>query len=216
MKEVRIATLTTSPHPTSTQHRSPTLPFPLEFPKTFIQLGEHSFTIRVANPSDAATWATTWQDQLRTNHRDDGEWHWQEHIERAETEPDALCLCVDGPNGIEALLSLRLFPNSSRLQAGCDTVYIEYVGVAPWNQAPPIGETRVKGLGRALIRIALALSMELGKEGRVGLHAKPDVEGFYQRLGFSEVGYEDEEDGKWLYFESTPEFASVFVKGRQA
>jgi ribosomal protein S18 acetylase RimI-like enzyme len=192
------------------------LPFPIQFPQTTIELGAHSFTLRTAHTSDAATWATTWQNQLRAHHRDDGEWHWQEHIERAETEADSLCLCVDGPNGLEAMLSLRLFPGSSRLQASCDTVYIEYVGVAPWNQSPPIGEARVKGLGRALIRIALALSMELGKEGRVGLHAKPDVEGFYRKLGFTEVGFEDEEDGKWLYFESTPEFASVFVKGRQA
>lgn len=100
----------------------------------------------------------------------------------------------------------------SRLAPSRDLVYIEYVAVAPWNRRDLKTSPRIRGVGKVLVRSAADLSIDLGLEGRIGLHSKPASEAFYREgLGLIDLGVEVVEDGKWVYFEATPEVARRFL-----
>ena len=165
-----------------------------------------------ATPADAAVWAETWQPSLAAHGRPSATWPWAEHIARAVTTPGWLCLAIRRGNNLDALMSLRLGRHESQLAPGADFVYIEYVGVAPIHQAPPLGRRLICGLGRTLVIVALAVSRTCGADGRVGLHSKPEVEAFYRRLGFEELGLDVTEDGTWRYFEMPPARAMLLLR----
>jgi hypothetical protein len=113
-------------------------------------------------------------------------------------------------------MSVRMGRGESQVTPGADVVYIEYVGVAPVHQAPPLGRRLIAGLGTTLVVVAIGLARACGAEGRVGLHSKPEVEDFYRRLGFDELGPDVTEDGTWLYFEMTPARAMLLVPPTEA
>ena len=186
---------------------------PIDFPVVHKTLGPQLALLRVALLDDIITWQETWQPLLQEKGQYDGEWPWKEHIEHALHHKDALCLAVVRGEELDALASFRIERGTSRLVPGKDLIYIEYVGTAPWNQASPVGDLQIRGLGKALLRIAVGLSKELGLEGRVGLHSKKEVEGFYRRIGMREVKPEDTGDGIWLYFETGPAEAETLLEG---
>jgi hypothetical protein len=183
--------------------------FPIQFPTSTVPLqhakrGELIATFREATEADVDLWEKTWQPQLRTHQRADGEWHWREHVAHASLSEEAYCFVLSGENELFGFVYLTREKNGSRAEASKDTVYVEYVGVAPEHQLPPVGQKNVAGIGRLLMLQTVRISMELGLEGRVGLHSKQEVEGFYKRLGMVPYTYEDTGDGKWLYFETGP------------
>jgi GNAT superfamily N-acetyltransferase len=87
-------------------------------------------------------------------------------------------------------------PKATRF--GSRLLYIEYLEVAPWNQSAA-GGPRIKGVGSALVVAALELSRAWGFHGRVGLHSLPQARGFYDRLGFVNLGPDDSCEG-FSYF----------------
>ena len=82
-------------------------------------------------------------------------------------------------------------------------VYVEYIAAAPWNrsniQAPP----RFKGCGGTLLEAAREWSRRIGAGGALGLHSKERACSFYERMGFVDLGRDDEENGLH-YFEFNP------------
>jgi hypothetical protein len=82
-------------------------------------------------------------------------------------------------------------------------LYIEYVEVAPWNwRIKEIGqERRFRGIGELLLREAIEKSMELGFNGRIGLHALPQAEGFYKSVLNMTLLGRDSEYQQLTYFE---------------
>lgn len=82
--------------------------------------------------------------------------------------------------------------------------------------APPIGTREVPGLGVVMMRQAARLAFDLGLEGRVGLHSKPESEGFYRRVGMTAMLREEAGDGTWLYFESEPSASRRLLESRDA
>jgi hypothetical protein len=184
-----------------------------DFPVVHQTKGEQIALLRVATLDDVGIWEKTWQPVLREKGQYDGEWPWHEHIEHALEHKDALCLAVIRGEELDALASFRIQRSTSRLEGGKDLIYIEYVGTAPWHQPPPVGELQIRGLGKMLLRLAVNLSKQLGLEGRVGLHSKKEVEGFYRKIGMHEVKREDTGDGTWLYFETGPAEAEELLKG---
>jgi len=163
--------------------------------------------LRDARVADLACWERDWKPRLLTAGHAGAGWPWQEHIERASTDAGRLCLAMARGDRVEALASLVFQPAESRLEPGAPIVYVEYVGTAPENQAPPIGSRAFRGLGGVLVREAVRLASQMGIDGRVGLHSKQEVEGFYEALGFTAVEREVTPDGKWLYFETDPQAA---------
>ena len=63
-------------------------------------------------------------------------------------------------------------------------------------QRPP----RYKGVGSVFLLFARTRSLELGYEGRVGLHSLPGTEKFYDNQGMLDLG-QDEDYDDLVYFE---------------
>jgi len=176
--------------------------------------GKVSVELRTATPSDTLAWERDWKPPLTQAGHPAALWPWADHIERAEREEGRLCIALARGARLEALASLVIEEANSRLEEGATIIYVEYVGVAPDHLPPPLGRRAVKGLGGILVAQAVRLSKEIGFQGRVGLHSKPEVEGFYSRLGFTSVALEKTPDGKWLYFETTVEQAEAILAER--
>lgn len=85
---------------------------------------------------------------------------------------------------------------------GKPLVYIDYLEVAPWNwnvkRLSQHGE--FKGVGSVLMWKALQQSSEEGFHGRIGLHALPGAESFYEKFGMTPLG-RDPAKQNLLYFE---------------
>jgi GNAT superfamily N-acetyltransferase len=80
-------------------------------------------------------------------------------------------------------------------------VYVEYLATHPENREPPIGIRALRGVATILVAAAVRVSIDLGFDGRVGLHSTAGAESFYGRLGFQPIGRERCQDGEWLYLE---------------
>jgi len=62
-------------------------------------------------------------------------------------------------------------------------LYVKYLETAPWNLREFAGDRiRYAGVGTALLREAVLMSMRLGMHGRLGLHSLPQAEKFYDRF----------------------------------
>ena len=70
---------------------------------------------------------------------------------------------------------------------------------------------RYRGVGSILIRVAIALSEDLGFRGRLGLHSLPQADGFYaDTCNMVDLGV-DRDYHNLRYFEMTPECAQAFI-----
>lgn len=63
-----------------------------------------------------------------------------------------------------------------------DLVYIDRLATAPWNRPRFVTDPKYKGVGQLLFAAAVNLSLDEGLEGRIGLHALPNAEGFTATL----------------------------------
>lgn len=96
---------------------------------------------------------------------------------------------------------------------GKPLIYIDFLEVAPWNWViPELGRNgRFRFVGSALFWRAVRQSEEEGFHGRVGLHALPQAESFYEeRCGMTRVE-RDESKENLTYFEFTREQAEAFL-----
>jgi hypothetical protein len=100
----------------------------------------------------------------------------------------------------------KLSPNK-----GEPLLYIKYLEVAPKNVALYTNPRKFLGVGCVLLRIAVAYSIAVGCEGRVGLHALPQAEAFYQKNGMTKLDCDPAHAGL-RYFEFTSEQAQQYQK----
>lgn len=104
---------------------------------------------------------------------------------------------------------------------GRPLVYVPFVETAPWNwDVPPlppeagsVQRRRFKGLGFQLMECAVRWSQQLDMKGRIGLHALPQADRFYQECGMTDLGPDQTHKGL-VYFEFTEEQAKRFVEGK--
>lgn len=97
-------------------------------------------------------------------------------------------------------------------EIGKPLVYVDYLEAAPWNRPELGAPALLRGVGTALISAAVALSIEEGFKGRVGLHSLPQADAFYRdRCGMSDLG-QDADYQKLRYFEFTPGQAGKFLE----
>ena len=98
-------------------------------------------------------------------------------------------------------------------QLGKPLVYVDYLESAPWNLKdltpdPP----RYQGVGIRLIEVAVRFSLEEGFGGRIGLHALPQAEYFYEKICKMTRGEIDRQYHDLVWFELTAADAKKFVE----
>jgi len=93
-------------------------------------------------------------------------------------------------------------------------VYVDYVEAAPWNwRIPAVGQVGTYQLaGTVMLTEAVMQSMREGFHGRMALHSLPQSEGFYERIGMTNLGPDLTVQGL-TYFEFSRSGASRFVSG---
>ncbi len=105
------------------------------------------------------------------------------------------------------------------MDQGRPLVYIDYLEVAPWNwKIPELNrEGLFRGVGSVLFWKAVKQSEEEGFHGRVGLHALPQAELFYEKaMGMERLG-PDPSKQDLLYFELSRQKAqSLLMRGDQS
>lgn len=109
------------------------------------------------------------------------------------------------------LVSTTGHPSRIKEQKGKEQVYVDFVATAPWNSPTLVDVPRYGLVGRVLIATAVQLSIEEGFRGRLGLHALPQAETFYeQNCGMTDLGKDTRKEGL-RYFEMTTDQAAAFL-----
>ena len=141
-------------------------------------------------------------------------WDWaRKASELALLEATAFGISLD--DKWQGAMVTKVASYSSRLgdDKGKPIVYIDYVETAPWNwNVTALGrDGRYRGVGVTLVREAIEQSLKEGFHGRVGLHALPQAEPFYERVcGMTPVG-RDTNKQELLYFELSRGQAQKFL-----
>ncbi len=173
-----------------------------------------------------ADWQTKWQPALLGVLQDlarkgvpqaqwpqSWHWNWQEKTAKVSGLLAFKGFCVVALGETQGLAQIDLTKLArAQGEVGKPLVYIDYLEAAPWNR-PELGNpTRLRGVGTALIAAAVALSLEEGFKGRVGLHSLPQADIFYRdRCGMTDLG-PDAAYQNLRYFEFTPGQAGRFLK----
>ena len=98
----------------------------------------------------------------------------------------------------------RLAPDKGDL-----ILYIKYLETAPHNMEVYVSPRRFSGIGIVFLSSAIDYSIEAGSDGRVGLHALPQAEQFYDFCGMTR--FEKDPTHEYLhYYEWTSRQAKAF------
>lgn len=107
---------------------------------------------------------------------------------------------VECENQTEGLLVIETTMHGSQMTRGKRLVYIYYIASAPLNRKVIQNPPKLRGIGTNLLLFTRERSLELGYEGRVGLHSFPDSQNFYDNRGMYDLG-PDEDYDELVYFE---------------
>lgn len=137
-------------------------------------------------------------------------WNWKRKMATAKAGHHRIVAVHSGAD-IQGLMVVLDYPRTSRLQAGVELLYVDYIETAPWNIHPLPNHRRLAYVGTALFGEAIQMSIDLGFGGRVGLHSLPQVESFYaKKLSMTDCGPDVNNLGL-CYFEIEPREASQWL-----
>ena len=124
-------------------------------------------------------------------------WDWRNKFGRA----GLVLYAVECEGEVQGLMAVEARPRPAVLTPGESVLYVDYLESAPWNLKAPGHPKRFGTVGTALLLDAIAVSLDAGLGGRIGLHSLDQAAGFYksgcQMTGFGkDPGYYDLE-----YFE---------------
>ncbi|MBI1333807.1 MAG: hypothetical protein GC165_13115 [Armatimonadetes bacterium] len=119
-------------------------------------------------------------------------------------DPNYLIIGIRASNQVQGLAKLIVKGHASKVDGNLPIVYIDFVESAPWNvkrYMDAIGQNqRFKDTGLELLKAAIRHSVDIGCQGRVGLHSLVESEGFYRCAGMTEHGKDGNKNGL-VYFE---------------
>ncbi|MEO1685673.1 MAG: hypothetical protein AAFS06_20750 [Cyanobacteria bacterium J06631_12] len=141
-----------------------------------------------------------WNGILRAAEEPDAAWNWSYKLRLSLREERYEAYGIELDELLHGVVLLETQWHRSWFAQAYRLVYVEYLAAAPWNRHPLEDPPYLKRVGSALLTIARQRSVELGYEGRVGLHALPGTEGFYDRLNMMDNGPDPEKEGL-VYFE---------------
>lgn len=143
---------------------------------------------------------TVWNDILRATQQPDAYWDWTYKFRLSLNEDRYEAWAIELDEVLQGIVLLETQWHRSWLPGRHRLVYVEYLASAPWNRRPLEDPPYLKNVGRSLLVFTRQRSVELGYEGRVGLHSMPGAEGFYERFNMINSGPDPDRDDL-IYFE---------------
>jgi hypothetical protein len=119
-----------------------------------------------------------------------GHWDWRNKADSVD-KGRHLLIAVEVSNEPQGVMAIDRIHRLARLHKG-NVVYVDYVEAAPWNLKITAAVPKYLGVGTLLIGEAVRLSLEMEMDGAVGLHSLPQAEKFYQRIGMTRWGPDDD------------------------
>lgn len=145
-----------------------------------------------------------WKGMLLALQEPDKAWNWEYKLRLATHEDRFEAYVVEVDTLAQGVILIETQWHRSQLDGPLSSrpplVYVEYLATAPWNRRPIENPPFYTGIGGTLMAFVRTRSAELGFNGRVGLHALPTADGFYQRLRMPNYGPDPNKDGL-VYFE---------------
>jgi hypothetical protein len=105
-------------------------------------------------------------------------WNWRNKARSIEAGLHML-VTVEAKSDVQGMMAVLRKPRHSQA-SGKDVLYVDFLEAAPWNLRISSSQPQFLGVGTVLIAEAIHLSLEMGLEGRVGLHSLPQAEAFYK------------------------------------
>lgn len=142
----------------------------------------------------------------------DAHWDWRGLIERYNSRIDYESFAIECAGRTQGLLlAATVAYGRAESQRAREIVYVDRLATAPWNRHrfrdPPV----YKGVGRTLLTASISLSLDLGFQGRIGLHALRDAESWYaNQCGMLDLG-QDTAYQNLRYFEMTEAIATTYL-----
>ncbi len=142
-------------------------------------------------------------------------WHWDWRRKSASINLLAYqCFGIECDAEMQGLMLVNTTNYASRMdgQRGKHLVYVDFLEAAPWNVKDLTPEPpRYKAVGSRLIEAAIRFSLAEGFGGRVGLHALPQAEYFYEKTCEMTRGEIDQQHENLFWFELTAANAKKFL-----
>ncbi|WP_346293688.1 GNAT family N-acetyltransferase [Sphaerothrix gracilis] len=154
--------------------------------------------------------------ELAQKHLEDFEAHWHPMLQQAGAEDKfwdwvvkkRISLSSDNFEGYaieyegmtQGLMAIETQWHRSQIDRRYPIVYVQALASAPWNRKIIQPRPELRGVGTALLLFARQRSLELGYEGRIGLHALPGAESFYDNQNMADYGPDPEQENL-TYFE---------------
>lgn len=151
--------------------------------------------------------------KVRATPPEDLHWEWDKKTEWSRSKLALQRFALTAEGELQGLMMLNLakyskLPN----QVGRHVTYVEFLATAPWNRPDFVAESRYRGVGLALMRVAIEVSRSESFKGRVGLHSLPQACAFYRKVcGMTELGADTDYHGL-VYFEMTESQADDFCE----
>ena len=158
-------------------------------------------------PESERTFAR-WQEILGSLAIQDQHWEWRSKCSLSNGQNYRIFSLLNGSE-VEAAMVLLVSATSRDTALPLPVVYIDYVAVAPWNRKPFQVLPRFRNLGTLMLGAAVEISIQIGFEGRCGLHSLAQSEGFYKSIGMRDLGV-DSDYHNLRYFEFDVQGATNF------
>lgn len=144
------------------------------------------------------------------SHEESSHWNWRRKLTgiRGQFGRQEFAIECDGHTQGIMLLDLN---KASRIPAtkGESIVYVDYLQAAPWNRKS-LCVPQFRLVGSILIAASISLSLDLGFDGRIGLHSLPQSEGFYDRCKMTKF-WGDPDYEQLMYYEMTTSQSAAFL-----
>jgi len=94
----------------------------------------------------------------------------------------------------QGLMAIETRWHRSKREHRQNIVYVQALASAPWNRKTIQHHPTLRGVGTALLLFSRQRSLELGFQGRIGLHALPGAESFYDGQNMIDYGPDPEQE----------------------
>ncbi|NJR51104.1 MAG: GNAT family N-acetyltransferase [Leptolyngbyaceae cyanobacterium CSU_1_3] len=142
---------------------------------------------------------TIWRSMLEALDADDAFWDWARKKRLALSDERYEAYAIEFEDLTQGLMWLETQWHRSQWVSGQPLVYVAALASTPWNRRLVNPAPWLQGTGTLLLQFARKRSVDLGYGGRLGLHALPGSESFYESKNMLDLGYDP--DAEMTYFE---------------